>query len=182
MIKKVLLGLVALVVLAVVVVCGIASTKPDTVHYERSMEMKADPQVIFDKVQTFKEWKHWSPWANLDPAMTLTLSGPEQGVGAVYEWKGNRDVGQGRMEILEADAPKKLRIKLDFIEPFEGHNEAHFTFTPNGDMTKVTWEMIGPNPFLSKIFATLIDMDAMLGAQFETGLTNLKGLVETGGA
>jgi hypothetical protein len=124
----------------------------------------------------------WSPYENKDPAMKRSYSGAESGKGAVYAWDGNKNVGSGRMEILEASMPSKIVIKLDFFTPFEGHNTAEFTMLPQGDATNlttdVTWLMHGPAPFVSKVMQVFMNIDNMIGKDFEVGLANLKRLTE----
>ena len=104
--------------------------------------------------------------------------GAPRGVGAVYAWDGNRHVGAGRMEIIESAAPSRVRIKLDFIRPFEGHNVADFTLVPEAGGTRVTWRMSGPAPLMSRVMQVVMDMDAMIGKDFEAGLAALKTRVE----
>jgi hypothetical protein len=111
--------------------------------------------------------------------MKRTFSGAESGKGAVYAWEGNKNVGSGRMEMLEVSAPSKILIKLDFFSPFEAHNTAEFTMLPQGDATNVSWRMHGPAPFLARIMHLFINIDKMVGKDFETGLANLKRLTET---
>ena len=110
--------------------------------------------------------------------MTRSFSGAESGRGAVYAWEGNKNVGSGRMEILEAAVPSQITIKLDFFKPFEGHNTAEFTMLPQGDATSVTWLMHGPAPFISKVMQVFMNIDTMVGKDFEAGLANLKNLTE----
>jgi uncharacterized protein YndB with AHSA1/START domain len=110
--------------------------------------------------------------------MKRTHSGAPSGKGAIYEWDGNNQVGKGRMEIIEATPPSKIVIKLDFMKPFEAHNTAEFTMQPAGDATNVTWAMHGPNLFVGKVMSIFIDMDDMIGKDFEAGLANLKTLAE----
>jgi hypothetical protein len=110
--------------------------------------------------------------------MKETFSGAASGKGSVYEWSGNNKVGQGRMEIIDTSVPNRVAIKLDFLKPFEGHNTAEFTMNPKGDSTEVTWAMYGPQPFMSKLMCIFINMDKMLGADFEKGLSNLKAIAE----
>jgi hypothetical protein len=110
--------------------------------------------------------------------MQRGYSGETSGKGAVYTWNGNKNVGSGRMEILEASSPSKIVIKLDFFAPFEGHNTAEFTMLPQGDATSVTWLMHGPAPLMSKIMQVFINLDNMIGKDFEVGLANLKRLTE----
>jgi hypothetical protein len=174
----------AITVIAIVLMAGIAGilvfalTKPDTIRVERSLAVKAPADAIYPIVADFRRWTGWSPYENRDPAMKRSFGGPGEGKGATYAWDGNNNVGAGHMEILEASGPSKLRIKLDFERPFEGHNTAEFTFVPQGDATLVTWSMYGPAPFVSKVMQVFINMDSMIGKDFEAGLANLKKLTE----
>jgi hypothetical protein len=171
-------------VIAVVLAIGIAAvlvlamTKPDTFRVERSLAVKAPAEAIYPLVADFHRWTGWSPYENRDPAMKRSYGGAEQGKSATYAWDGNNNVGAGPMEILEASTPSRLRIKLDFVRPFEGHNTAEFTFVPQGDATLVTWAMYGPAPLMSRLMQVFIDMDTMIGKDFEAGLVNLKKLTE----
>jgi hypothetical protein len=173
MLKKIALG-IALLVVAVLV---FAATRPGTMHVERSATINAPVDEIFALVNDFKSWKDWSPWEKLDTAMVTRHSGAASGDGAIYEWEGNSDVGKGRMEIVESTT-SGINIKLDFLEPFEAHNMTLFTFAPQGDATTVTWAMDGPSPYISKLMGVFVDMDDMIGKDFETGLGNLKMLAE----
>ena len=159
-------------------VLGFAMTKPDTFRVERSLALKAPADAIFPLVADFHFWTGWSPYEERDPAMKRTYGGTAAGKGATYAWDGNNNVGAGHMEILEANASSKLRIKLDFERPLEGHNTAEFTFVPQGDATLVRWAMYGPAPFMSKVMQVFVNMDRMIGKDFETGLASLKKLTE----
>ena len=173
--------LTKIVVVLLVVVAGFlayASTRPDTLRVQRSATIKAPPDKIYPLVTDLRRWSVWSPWEKKDPAMKRTFGGADSGQGAVYAWQGNSDVGEGRMEIVEATAPSKVAIKLDFIKPLEGHNVAEFTLTPKGDATDVTWLMYGPTPFIGKVLGTFMNMDAMIGKDFEAGLASLKAAAE----
>jgi len=159
-------------------VLGFAATKPDIFRVQRATSIKAPPGRIFPLIINLHRWESWSPWEKVDPAMKRTFSGAENGKGAVYEWEGNRKVGTGRMEITDTSAPSKVIIKLDFITPFEGHNIAEFTLEAKGDSTDVTWTMYGPCPYKMKIMHVFMNMEKMVGKQFQTGLTNLKVIAE----
>jgi uncharacterized protein YndB with AHSA1/START domain len=171
---------VGLVILCFVVAAVLvyAATKPDIFRVERSATIKAPPDRIFAMINDLRGWGAWSPYEKKDPDMKRTFSGPPSGKGAVYAWDGDRNVGQGRMEIVETTAPSKVVIKLDFIRPFEAHNTAEFTMQPEADATRVTWAMHGPNLFIGKVIGTFLDMDKMVGKDFEDGLVNLKALAE----
>lgn len=155
-----------------------AATQPDTFRVQRTARVKAAPDKILPLISDFHSWNSWSPWENIDPNMKRTYSGPASGKGAVYEWEGNNKVGAGRMEVTDVASPSKVTIKLDFLKPFEGHNTAEFTLEPQGDSTSVTWAMYGPNRFIGKVMHVFINMDNMIGKQFETGLANLKTVAE----
>jgi hypothetical protein len=170
--------IVIAIVLAVVVVLILALAKPDTLRVQRSITVRALPEEIFPLINDFHRWGNWSPYEHKDPAMKRSYSGAASGKGAVYGWEGNKNVGSGRMEILDAAAPSKIVVKLDFFTPFEGHNTAEFTMLPQGDATNVTWLMHGPAPFMSKVMQVFINMDNMIGKDFEIGLANLKNITE----
>jgi uncharacterized protein YndB with AHSA1/START domain len=170
-----------ILVVVVVVIAGVlafAMTKPDTFSVQRSASIKAPPEKIFAVVNDFHRWTEWSPWEKLDPAMKRTLSGAPSGKGTVYAWEGNGKAGAGRMEILESVPSTKVAIQLDFIKPFEGHNITAFTLVPQGDTTTLNWTMTGPTPFISKLMQVFVNMDTMIGKDFEAGLANLKALTE----
>ncbi len=174
MLKKialVLFGLVALVLLA-------ASLQPDTFSVERSVTVRAPAAKIYPLLVDFHQFGQWSPWEHLDPAMQRTFSGAASGVGAVYAWKGNDQVGAGRMEITEVTPDARITLKLDFLTPFESHNNTVYTLQSKGDQTTVTWAMSGPSPFITKIMTTFVSMDRMVGKDFERGLANLKTVAE----
>jgi uncharacterized protein YndB with AHSA1/START domain len=176
---KVLAGIAAVLVIAVAVVLVLAAAKPDIFRVERSAVVKAPPGKIFPLIADFHRWGQWSPYETRDPAMKRTYGGAESGKGATYAWEGDSNVGKGHMEILDAPAPQKVVIKLDFLKPFEAHNTAEFTLQPQGDGTRVTWAMQGPTPFIGKIMHLFINMDRMVGADFEVGLANLRKATES---
>ena len=168
----------AILVVAIAIVLILAGTKPDVFRVQRVATMQAQPEKIFSLINDFHQWGSWSPWENRDPAMQRTFSGAQSGKGAAYAWEGNRNVGSGRMEILDAAAPSKIVIKLDFIKPFEGHNTVEFTMLPQAGTTDVTWTMYCSAPFLAKVMHVFVNMDRMIGKDFETGLASLKKAAE----
>jgi len=171
--------LAVVLAIAIAIVLILAANKPDTFRVQRAAVVKAPPENVFPMINDFHQWTTWSPWENKDPAMKRTYSGSPSGRGAVYAWDGNKNVGAGRMEILDASSPSKIIIKLDFFKPFEGHNTAEFTMLPQGDATtNINWVMHGPAPFMSKVMQVFMNMDNMIGKDFEIGLANLKRLAE----
>jgi uncharacterized protein YndB with AHSA1/START domain len=169
---------VIVLAIALAIVLILAATKPNTFSIQRATTVKAPAEKIFPLINDFHQWGTWSPYETRDPAMKRTYSGAASGEGAVYGWDGNKNVGSGRMEILETSAPAKIVIKLDFFKPFVAHNTAEFTMLPQGDATNVTWVMHGPASFMSRLMQVFMNIDRMIGKDFEIGLVNLKRLTE----
>ena len=175
-----IIAIIAVVLaIAIAVVLILAATKPNTFSVQRAITVRVPAEKVFPLINDFHQWGSWSPYENKDPAMKRSYSGPASGRGAVYGWEGNKNVGSGRMEILEASPPSKIVIKLDFFAPFEGHNTAEFTMLPQGDATNVTWLMHGSAPFMNKMMQVFMNLDHMIGKDFEVGLANLKRITET---
>src|SRR5262249_7146798 len=131
------------------------------------------------QVNDFHAWPAWSPWEKLDPQMKKTFEGPASGVGAKYAWTGNDKVGEGRMTIEKSEKPSTVGIKLEFLKPFEATNATTFTFAPTAKGSKVTWAMDGENNFMAKAASLFMDMDKMIGGDFERGLTAMKTAAES---
>ena len=169
---------VILVVLLVAAVLIFAATRPDSLRVQRAASIKAPPEKIFPLISDFKRWAAWSPYEKKDPGMKRSYGGAAEGKGATYAWDGDSNVGQGRMEITDAQSPGRVAIKLDFTRPFEAHNNVVFTLLAKGDATEVTWDMQGPANYLSKLIGVFVNMDRMIGQDFEVGLANLRSVAE----
>lgn len=175
MVFKILLILLALIALFLIV----AAFQPSEFRITRSGMIAAPPPVVFGQVNDLRKWEAWSPWAKLDPAMKQTYDGPAVGVGAVSTWVGNKQVGEGKMTIMESRPFDLIRIQLDFYKPMAATNESEFHFVPEGaDQTKVNWSMTGRRNFMMKAFGLVMNMDKMVGGQFEEGLNHLNVAVK----
>jgi hypothetical protein len=174
MFPQILLLLAAVIVVFVVIV----SLRPATFRIERRATIAAPAAVVFAQVNDFHLWNAWSPWAKIDPSMQQTFTGAAAGKGAVYWWKGNKKVGEGRMTILEDRPAELVRINLEFIAPFQATNLTEFTFKPAGSQTEVIWAMSGTNNFLLKAVTLFMNMDKTVGGDFERGLSQLKAVAE----
>ena len=139
----------------------------------RSATLPASPSAIFPHINDLHKWQVWSPWAKIDPDAKTAFEGPTAGVGSVFTWDGNREVGQGKMTIVESQPNDHVRIRLDFVKPFSGTSMADLTLKPDGDKTNVTWSMTGERPFLARIMCTIFGADKMVGGMFEKGLASL---------
>lgn len=171
--------IIALAVVAIVVIVLIAAAfRPDAFRYERSTRIKASPEKIYAFLDDFHRWAAWSPWEKKDPAMQRQFGGNASGKGATYAWQGNSEVGEGRMEVIESAPHGNLKIQLVFIKPFAANNTAEFTLKPAGDETEVHWAMYGPQPYMAKVMGLFVNMDKMIGKDFEAGLSALKASAE----
>jgi hypothetical protein len=176
MLKKVILAVIFAFLAVPILVTAIALTRPTTYTVQRSIQISARPEAVYATVADFSRWERWSPWARLDPNQKTTLSG--QGVGAVYTWDGNDKVGAGRMTITEAVPSSKVGIQLEFLRPFASTNETSFLVVPDGGGCRVTWLMKGNHGFVGRAMSIFMDMDKMIGPDFEKGLATLKAEAE----
>jgi Polyketide cyclase / dehydrase and lipid transport len=168
------------IVLAVVIAAFaiVVALQPDEFRVARSATMAVPPQVVFAQVDDLRKWEAWNPWQKVDPAMKLNFTGPPAGPGASYSWVGNRDVGEGRLTIVESRPNDLVKIKLEFMKPFTATNMATFAFKPDGNKTLVTWSMEGRNNYFAKALHLVINMDRMVGGEFEKGLADMKKVAE----
>jgi uncharacterized protein YndB with AHSA1/START domain len=167
-------------VVVVVAIAGIllyAATKPDSFRVQRVVLINAPPDKVFPLINDMKAWTAWSPYEKKDPAMKRAYGAVTAGKGATYAWDGDKNVGQGSMEIVES-SPGKIVLKLDFLKPFEAHNMGEFLLEPKGDSTSVTWAIYGPSPYMSKVVGTFMNIDDMIGRDFEKGLADMKAAAE----
>ena len=175
MLKKVLIVLVVIIAALAVII----AMQPADFRVSRSMTIAAPAATVFEQVNDFHKWDGWSPWAKLDPNMKQSHDGAPAGVGASYSWSGNDQVGEGRMTLTESRPSEMIRIKLEFLKPFAATNTAEFSFKPDGNQTTVTWSMFGTNNFMAKAFGLFMNMDQLVGGDFEKGLAQLKAVAET---
>lgn len=154
----------------------------DTYTVQRSIVIDAPPAVVYDQISNFHYWTAWSPWEDVDPALNRGYSGAQSGTGAVYTWSGNRKAGQGRMEIVEAAKPSKVRIDLAFEKPWKARNDTDFAIVPQDSGSRVTWSMTGKKNLVTKVMGIFKSMDQFLGPDFEKGLSRLKAAAERAAA
>jgi len=169
MIKKILVGFAALVVIFLIVV----ATRPADFRVERSATLSASAATLFEQVNDHHKFNAWNPFLKLDPNVKNTYSGPDSGVGAACSWDGNKDIGGGSATITESKPGELVRMRMDWKRPMEGTSTVDFTFKPASDKTVVTWAMYGKNNFMGKLVSLFMDCDKMCGPQFEQGLADL---------
>ena len=174
MLTNTLIALAAIVIVFVAIV----AMQPADFRVARSATIAAPAPAVFAQVNDYRNWTGWSPYEKLDPAMKKTYEGAAAGTGAVYTWAGNSQAGAGRATITESRPSELIRIRLEFVKPFAATNTAEFTFRPEGDRTAVTWSLTGTRNFMFKAIGLFMNMDKMVGGQFEEGLVQLKTVAE----
>lgn len=174
MLKFILIGVAVVIVVFLIIV----AFQPPHFRITRSATISAPPAAVFEQLNDFHEWDHWSPWAKMDPNAKNSFEGPASGVGAGFSWSGNNQVGEGRMKITESQPNELIRLDLEFVKPFAAKNVTEFTLKPVGNQTNVTWSMSGTNNFVGKAMGLIMNCDKMVGGQFEKGFENLKAIVE----
>lgn len=175
MLKKILIGLAVLIALFLVVV----ALQPSEFHVERKAIIAAPQADVFARVNDLHKWEAWSPWAKLDPTAKMTFEGPEAGQGAAMTWAGNDKVGEGKMTIIESRPSDLVKLKVDFVKPFEGTSNSEFNFKPEGDKTAVTWAMSAHHNFMEKAFCLVMNGKKMIGDDMQKGLAQMQSLLET---
>ena len=178
MLTYIMLGFAALVALFLILGVALVALQPADFRISRRLAMAAAPAAVFPHVNELARWRGWSPWEKLDPNLKRSYEGPAAGEGASYAWVGNGQVGEGRMTIIESKPNDLVRIRLEFKKPFKATNTSEFTFEPNGGGTDVTWSMTGQNSFVNKAVCLVMNMDKLVGKDFEKGLNDLKAIVE----
>lgn len=174
-----LLNILLLLAVALAVVLLVAAFRSDDCRVVRSTVIAAPAEAAFPYVNNLRKWQEISPYAKLDPSATYTLSGPESGPGATLAWKGNNKLGEGSFAVTESIPSERVRLRLLFVRPFKCDNVVEFTFVPeSASHTRVTWSMSGKSNFIAKVMSLVIDMDKMVGRDFEAGLATLKARAE----
>jgi len=178
MLLNIVIGIVAVVALVVIGFVIVAALQPADFRISRQTTIAAPPAAVFPHVNNLSKWRAWSPWEGLDPNLKRTYEGPASGEGASYAWVGNSQVGEGRMTITESKTNQLVRLRLEFLKPFQATNQTEFTFEPTGGRTAVTWSMTGKHTFMGKAMSLVMNMDRMIGKNFEDGLDKLKAVTE----
>ena len=173
-----LLPILAVLGAVILIILAVAASRPADFRIVRSGTINAAPAAVFGRVNDLRQFQDWSPWAKLDPNMVLTFSGPAADVGCASAWQGNNKVGAGSMTITESRAAELIRMRLEFLKPFKATNLTEFAFRASNGTTAVEWSMTGRHNFASKIFCLFMNMDRMVGRDFEKGLAQLKALSE----
>lgn len=175
MLKKILIAIIAIVA----VFFGYVAVQPSEFRVVREIVIDAPAERIFPHVNDLKKFHVWNPYSKVDLEAKYSFSGASEGPGAVSEWDGNSDAGAGKMIITEIATPNLVRMDLQFVRPFEGTNQVEFRITPDASGgTRVAWDMNGKSNFVSRLFCVFVDLDKMVGKDFEKGLATLKGMIE----
>jgi len=154
-----------------------AACNPTPYEVKREILIDAPVDVVYAEVNNFKNFVVWSPWEDMDPEMTKTYEGPDDGVGAKYSWVGNDSVGTGYMEITESVPNQRVVSNLVFTEPWESESVNTWTLEDTPEGTKAIWTVKGELP-AAMFWMGQEDMDETMGPTFDDGLGRLKAIAE----
>jgi hypothetical protein len=174
---KALIIIAGVVAVLVIGLLAYASTRPDSFGVPRSLAIKAAPERLFALINDMKAMNSWNPYVLREPSQKGTYSGPPSGKGAAYDFEGGKS-GTGRIEIVDSAPPRRVTMRLAMIKPIRVDNTIDFTIEPAGDRTNVTWAMQGNVPLIAKVLHLFMNMDKMIGNDFEEGLATLKAMAE----
>lgn len=163
------------VFIGIILILGLFVGKDYTV--ERSIVILKPKELILPELTNLKNVHDWSPWTEYDPNMKINFQGTDGTVGSFYTWEGNKKVGNGKQEIVLI-SDTLVESKLIFYEPWESECRAYFKLQPEGNGYKTTWGMKGKNAYPMNVMCLFMNMDKMVGKEFEKGLSNLKEKVE----
>ncbi len=168
----------AALLLALAALLAYAATRPDSFRVERRLRIAATPDKLWPLVGELRGFNRWNPYERKDPLTKGSYSGSASGVGSRYAWVSDK-IGVGSLEVTRQQPGHAVQMKLDFVKPFEAHNQAEFSLSAQPDgTTEVTWAMQGPSPFVNKVMGVIFNMDQMIGRDFEDGLVNLQQLAK----
>ena len=177
--KKVLkiIGIILLLAVAFVLIAGIFL--PRTYHLEKDITVNASREIVWNHVSSLQAMEKWSPWSDIDPAMRVTHEGKPGTVGSVYRWEGNRDAGSGNQTITKIQSTERVETRLNFIKPFKGEADTYVVLAGSGNGTNVTWGFDTKYSYPMNVMQLFVDMDEMMGKQYDKGLSKLKTLSES---
>lgn len=174
---KILKKIVIVLIVFIGIVLIYSAFAPDSYKVERSKVINAPIDVVFEKVSKFKNWDSWSPWKEKDASASYSLDGVDGTVGTKYSWSGDAEItGKGSMTVNELSKNSKFGYDLSFTEPWEMSSKGYFLFKEENGKTKLTWADEGDIPFMQRPFMLFMDLDAMMGPDFERGLFKIDSL------
>ena len=176
MIKQVARGLIVVIL----VVCVYVGVQPSQFAISRERLVKGSPEQIFPLINNSKKANEWMPWKDSDPSVVMVYSGPDEGVGSVSSWDGTGQMGTGRAEVVESIPNRSVKTQLTYTKPMEMSQLAEISLNPAAEGTVVKWTVVGNNNFIGRLFCLFMNMDKMVGGEFEKGLAKLQQQVEAG--
>jgi Polyketide cyclase / dehydrase and lipid transport len=168
-----------LILAAIAGILIFAAMRPDSFRIARSIDIEAPPAKVFPLIEEFREWTKWSPYEKLDPNMKRSFGAVTRGAGAHYAWEGDKKVGAGSMDITSSKPSSEVSINLNMIKPFAANNKVTFTVAPRGSGSTVTWTMEGASPLMMRVMHLFMNIDKMVGGQFDEGLQKMKAAAES---
>lgn len=173
--KKVLIAIVVIIAIPLIA----AAFMPTEMSYQSSVAINGSVEEVWNSTNSLEKMNAWSPWTAKDPNQKQSMEGNEGMVGSKHCWESEvEEVGIGCQTITSVTAPNRLETKLEFQTPYESEAKAFITVEDNGSGSTVTWGFIGDMPYPMNIMIPFMDMEESMGTEFNSGLNNLKSIVE----
>ena len=149
---------------------------PSEIKVERQIKISRSKSLIQKRLCDFYYFHDkWSPWTEKDPAMITSFKGNAGEAGHLYTWSGNKEVNEGEMELLAIKEDSVL-LRINFDKRQD--SKLYFILKESDAETEVTWGLLMDIGFFGRAPMLFINMDKMIGPDFEKGLSNLKGYLE----
>ncbi|MBY0587044.1 SRPBCC family protein [bacterium] len=174
MIVRILLGLVVVIALF----CTYIALESPDYTIVRETTIAATPEKLFPYINNSKLANDWMPWLESDPKTKMTYEGPAEGVGSIAKWDSPGPMGTGSATVIDSLPNEKVVTQLLNKAPMEMSQVAEITLTPGKDGTLVRWSVKGQNNFVGRAVCFFMNMDKMVGGEFEKGLAKLKVMAE----
>jgi len=137
-------------------------------------------QVVFNYLKLLKNQDNFSKWALMDPNMTKEYRGIDGTVGFISAWESkDKNVGKGEQEIRKIKEGEQIDFEIRFIKPFAGIAQAYLSTDSLSDqVTLVKWGFTSKMAYPMNLMLLVMKMEKMIENDLQTGLQNLKKLLE----
>ncbi len=177
--RKFFIFLAALIGIALAAVLILGAIEPTDIVVSRSILIKAPKDSVFEQIVQFRKWPNWSPWNQLDSTMKMSYIGTDGETGSGYHWVGDEDkVGEGEMKNMAMNGTQ-MEYELHILKPMQMDATGMLVVKDTTkENVKVTWNLKKHTSFPLNAMGMFINMDKLLGKDFENGLGSMKKYVE----
>lgn len=170
--------IVSVLSIIIMSVCLYAFLQPSNFKISRSIIIASTPEIIFPYINNSAKANDWMPWKESDPNVQMVYTGPEEGLGSMSSWESTGKMGTGKAVVVESALNRSVKTQLTYTKPMVMSQLAEVSLEPEAEGTRVTWSVTGENSFMGRLMCLFLNMDKLVGDEFEKGLQNLKKTLE----